>query len=381
MKLYFDNYQKVLVCGGRHFDNYDFLEVTLDSILSSLDLSYDDCEIIEGGCVGADLLGAKYAKMHNIKVKQFDANWKKFGRAAGPIRNSEMIEYLSTSKNPIVVAFVSKNSKGTLDTINKAAFKGFSVYRFDYDNEDSYLNLFEGISINNNSFEFDWNNDSDEDIIKLSKTNINGSKLNGINRYFGYRLNQQVNKDDKSKFLKYVKSENGINDANVDEMIDRSVEEFSINNDTVYDLIIQAPSSSKLVSKISSKLSTAFNNCKILNSFKLNSSSVTVNKDKVLNDIKDKDYAIKLINFIQKRFIDSQKDKDFSISLVSPKYRKWISSYIKLNNENININDLKRVLIVDDNITTGNSIFQIINLLKDEGFTGDVDIFTLISNR
>ena len=50
------------------------------------------------------------------------------GRAAGPIRNSEMIKYAAESEVPVVVAFVSPRSKGTMDTVNKAKKQGFRVY-------------------------------------------------------------------------------------------------------------------------------------------------------------------------------------------------------------------------------------------------------------
>lgn len=143
MKLHFNTPKRILVCGGRHFDNYGVLELALDSVLHQLDITYDECEIVEGGCKGVDILAYKYAKNHGIRVTQFNADWGKFGKAAGPIRNSEMITYVGESDYPILVAFVSDTSKGTLDTVNKAKSNGFTTYLFNYNNEDVYLNLFE----------------------------------------------------------------------------------------------------------------------------------------------------------------------------------------------------------------------------------------------
>lgn len=49
----------------------------------------------------------------------FVADWKRYGKAAGPIRNSQMLEYVK-QENPLVVAFWDGESHGTRDTINKA---------------------------------------------------------------------------------------------------------------------------------------------------------------------------------------------------------------------------------------------------------------------
>ncbi len=123
---------RIIVCGGRHFNDYDTLESLVDSVLAEKSLSNNEIEIISGHCEGADMLGELYAKKHGIVCKVFPAEWTKYGRAAGPIRNSQMIEYASESTIPIVVAFVSPRTKGTIDTVNKATKRGFSIFRHEY---------------------------------------------------------------------------------------------------------------------------------------------------------------------------------------------------------------------------------------------------------
>ncbi len=123
---------RIIVCGGRHFNDYDTLESLVDSVLAEKSLSNNEIEIISGHCEGADMLGELYAKKHGIVCKVFPAEWTKYGRAAGPIRNSQMIEYASESTIPIVVAFVSPRTKGTTDTVNKATKRGFSIFRHEY---------------------------------------------------------------------------------------------------------------------------------------------------------------------------------------------------------------------------------------------------------
>lgn len=126
---------KIIICGGRHFNDYNTLETLVDSAIYEKGINYNEIEIISGHCAGADTLGELYAKNHNIAYKLFPAEWTKYGRAAGPIRNTQMVEYASKSTFPIVVAFISPRSKGTMDTVKKATQKGFAIYRYNYDNQ------------------------------------------------------------------------------------------------------------------------------------------------------------------------------------------------------------------------------------------------------
>ena len=109
--------RRVLVCGGAKFDDYSLLELSLNKILN--EYSNDTIEIVSGHAKGADSLGEKYAQKKNLKCTVFNAEWSKYGRAAGPIRNSQMLEY-AKQENPLVVAFWDGESHGTKDTINKA---------------------------------------------------------------------------------------------------------------------------------------------------------------------------------------------------------------------------------------------------------------------
>lgn len=50
-------------------------------------------EVVSGCARGVDLCGERWANEHNIPVKRFPADWQKFGKAAGPIRNRQMAQY------------------------------------------------------------------------------------------------------------------------------------------------------------------------------------------------------------------------------------------------------------------------------------------------
>jgi hypothetical protein len=58
--------------------------------------------------------------------REFSADWQKFGKAAGPIRNQQMLD---EGKPDLVIAFHEdlENSKGTQDMINRAKVQGVPV--------------------------------------------------------------------------------------------------------------------------------------------------------------------------------------------------------------------------------------------------------------
>jgi hypothetical protein len=69
-------------------------------------------EIVSGKARGADTLGEQYAKEKGIPVKEFPADWNKYGKAAGPIRNEEMARYADW-----LIAFWHPDCKGTTNMI------------------------------------------------------------------------------------------------------------------------------------------------------------------------------------------------------------------------------------------------------------------------
>ncbi|AEI50251.1 SLOG family protein [Runella slithyformis] len=85
-------------------------------------------EVISGGASGADALAERYAKENGLKITVIPADWKTHGKAAGPMRNTEIIEACDQ-----VVALWDGKSTGTADTIRKAKQAGKQVYILRYD--------------------------------------------------------------------------------------------------------------------------------------------------------------------------------------------------------------------------------------------------------
>lgn len=110
---------KVLVCGDRNWVEYDKIRRRLEL------LPKEDTIIIHGAARGADTIAGIVGYQLNFKVKQFTAQWLKYGKAAGAIRNKEMLD----QKPDLVIAFHSNldQSKGTKNCINEAKRRGIPV--------------------------------------------------------------------------------------------------------------------------------------------------------------------------------------------------------------------------------------------------------------
>ena len=132
-----DRKARIIICGGRHFKDYERLESTMNEVMNKIAPWRDVVEIVSGHCEGADQLGELYAKNHDLPCKVIPAQWEKFGKSAGPIRNSEMVKYAAEAEMPVVVAFRSPRTTGTNDTVKKATKQGFKVFVVDYDNNEN----------------------------------------------------------------------------------------------------------------------------------------------------------------------------------------------------------------------------------------------------
>ena len=107
----------VIICGSRDYDNYERLKSMCDYYLSKKIQSGEKVVIISGGAKGADSLGERYAQERGLEVKVFRADWDKYGKRAGILRNTKMAEIANAC-----IAFPSAYSenKGTTNMIQQA---------------------------------------------------------------------------------------------------------------------------------------------------------------------------------------------------------------------------------------------------------------------
>lgn len=85
--------------------------------------SDDVTVVVSGGARGADAHGELWAEARGLPVERFPANWREHGKAAGPIRNSEM-----AAKADALIAVWDGQSRGTADMIVKAERAGLTVF-------------------------------------------------------------------------------------------------------------------------------------------------------------------------------------------------------------------------------------------------------------
>ena len=112
----------MLISGKRDFEDYERFCRILDE---SLKYVTDEMEIVEGGARGADALARRYADEHGIRCREFSALWDINGRAAGPMRNSEMVKFVS-GKDCKAIFFWDGKSIGTGDCLKKARKAGIA---------------------------------------------------------------------------------------------------------------------------------------------------------------------------------------------------------------------------------------------------------------
>lgn len=130
---------KVLVCGGRDYGfrpkgcppesarAYDarasrerfLLEETLHDLHKTRG---PFVELINGAAPGADALALSWALANRLTIRSFKPDWKRLGKAAGPIRNQLMIE----AKPDLVIAF--PGGAGTADMVERARAAGVEVF-------------------------------------------------------------------------------------------------------------------------------------------------------------------------------------------------------------------------------------------------------------
>lgn len=121
---------KVIIAGSRGFSNYKLLKEKCNEYLREKRKEYNII-IISGGARGADTLGEKYAQDEGFSLEVFPANWNKFGKSAGFIRNEQMAEIADA-----LIVFWDGKSHGTKHMIEIMENKKLLVRVVNYETSD-----------------------------------------------------------------------------------------------------------------------------------------------------------------------------------------------------------------------------------------------------
>lgn len=109
---------RLLVCGGRRFDDKERAYGVLDALHQVRPIA----AIIHGDATGADTLADKWADERGIERHPYPAMWEVHGSRAGPIRNAMM---LRDGRPDAILAF--PGGTGTADMVRRAREAGVEV--------------------------------------------------------------------------------------------------------------------------------------------------------------------------------------------------------------------------------------------------------------
>ncbi len=120
---------KLALIGSRNFCDYADLKQCINRTFIEWNITIGDIDtIVSGGARGADTLAEKFAKEYNLNIIICKPNWNKHPRAAGILRNTDIINTADC-----IIAFPSRSGRGTQDSIRKAnaAYKKCKVFYID----------------------------------------------------------------------------------------------------------------------------------------------------------------------------------------------------------------------------------------------------------
>jgi len=108
---------KTIIAGSRNITVADVVESAIEK--SGFQIS----DVISGGARGVDLLGERWARDNNLPITRFVAEWDRFGKSAGYIRNKRMAAY-----GDALIAVWNGRSRGTKHMIEEANKLGLKVF-------------------------------------------------------------------------------------------------------------------------------------------------------------------------------------------------------------------------------------------------------------
>lgn len=116
---------RVIVAGGR---DYGKRKGEINALFSDLDRIREkhpdrQLEIVGGTARGADALGERWARDRGVPLARFPADWGRYGKAAGFVRNQTMAWY-----GTHLVAYWDGRAKGTGHMIETAQAEGLASW-------------------------------------------------------------------------------------------------------------------------------------------------------------------------------------------------------------------------------------------------------------
>lgn len=116
---------RILITGSRDWGDY---EAIVDVLVYEMGPDPYEATVVSGACpTGADALCEEVAKYLGATIERHPANWEKYGKPAGFIRNKEMVDLGAD----VCLAFIKNGSKGASMTARLAEEAGIPVKRYE----------------------------------------------------------------------------------------------------------------------------------------------------------------------------------------------------------------------------------------------------------
>lgn len=115
---------KLLVCGGREFTDVEYAVPRIHRVHQQTPVSALICGMAKGG----DSIALAWARELGIPVEEYHADWKKYGKAAGPIRNQQMAD----AQPDLVIALPGNIGTASMIEIAKKAGIPTTIYRYNF---------------------------------------------------------------------------------------------------------------------------------------------------------------------------------------------------------------------------------------------------------
>jgi len=115
--------KNLVIAGSRGFDNYLLLCTEVSAYIKDV----ENVKIVTGCARGVDYMATMYARAHSIAYEVHEADWTKYGKSAGPIRNREMAK-----KAHAGLIFWNGKSKGTRNMIEELRKQGVAPIKIIY---------------------------------------------------------------------------------------------------------------------------------------------------------------------------------------------------------------------------------------------------------
>lgn len=122
---------RIAIIGSRTFEDYTVFKNILNEMRGDAEFAFDS--IVSGGANGADKLAELYATEYNIPILVLPAQWDKYGKRAGYVRNQEIWDNADFG-----IAFWDGKSKGTAHSFAIAKKQQKRLVVCNYLTEDAY---------------------------------------------------------------------------------------------------------------------------------------------------------------------------------------------------------------------------------------------------